>query len=655
MSAPTFDGNQAASVPSCHQVASDTSAHPGAPVVAIVGNPNTGKSSLFNALTGIRREVGNWPGTTVEVGRGTTKLPNDDIAVVLDFPGAYGLDPVSPDEALTRDLIVGVPSAEGPDLVIVTADAASLSRSLYLVAQLREHALRVVVALSMVDLAYKRAVTVDAADLADHVGVPVVAIDPRRCQGIDELMSVVTARIARPVPEPRHVDALPDDDFAVADARFAWVADAVATSVRESGPAPRTWSDRVDRWTTAPILGPVLFLAVMWLVFQATTTVAAPLQDALDTLVAGPISAAAAALMSAIGLGGTWVEGFVVDGLIAGVGMLLTFVPLMALMFVLLAVLEDSGYMARAAVVTDRTMRAIGLPGRAFLPLVVGFGCNVPAVSAARVLSDSRQRLLTILLVPFTSCTARLTVYVLVAATFFGAAGGTVVFGMYVLSILLVIGVGLLLRATLIRTMGNDPLVIDLPAYQVPGAGVVASVTWIRVKGFLRTASGIIVATVAGVWLLSSIPVGGSGSFGDTPVQDSAYAAIAEVAAPAFEPAGFGDWHATSALMTGFVAKEAVISSWAQTYALEEPDDLTDPGTLGDQLMADFTRSSGGHPEAAALAFMVFLLAYTPCVATLAAQRREIGTRWTAVGMGIQLVTAWVLAVATFQLLRLVV
>ncbi len=265
----------------------------------------------------------------------------------------------------------------------------------------------------------------------------------------------------------------------------------------------------------------------MWLVFQATTTVAAPLQDALDTLVAGPISAAAAALMSAIGLGGTWVEGFVVDGLIAGVGMLLTFVPLMALMFVLLAVLEDSGYMARAAVVTDRTMRAIGLPGRAFLPLVVGFGCNVPAVSAARVLSDSRQRLLTILLVPFTSCTARLTVYVLVAATFFGAAGGTVVFGMYVLSILLVIGVGLLLRATLIRTMGNDALVIDLPAYQVPGAGVVASVTWIRVKGFLRTASGIIVATVAGVWLLSSIPVGGSGSFGDTPVQDSAFAAIA--------------------------------------------------------------------------------------------------------------------------------
>jgi ferrous iron transport protein B len=340
----------------------------------------------------------------------------------------------------------------------------------------------------------------------------------------------------------------------------------------------------------------------------------------------------------------------VVDGLIAGVGMLLTFVPLMAVMFAFLSVLEDSGYLARAAVVTDRTMRSIGLPGRAFLPLVVGFGCNVPAISGTRVLPDARHRLLTALLVPFTSCTARLTVYVLVATTFLGDDAGTVVFAMYVVSIVLVVLVGLLLRTTLIRTMGNDPLVLDLPPYQLPVLMLVAQGTWRRLRGFLRTASGIIVVTVVVVWALSVTPAPGTGgSFGDVPVQDSVYAAAAGRVAPVFEPAGFGSWESTSALMVGFVAKEAVISSWAQTFATAEPESSDEPGSLGDALQASFTESSGGHPIPAVLAFLVFLLAYTPCVATLAAQKREIGLRWTLAGIGVQLAIAWLLAVAIFQ------
>ena len=278
---------------------------------------------------------------------------------------------------------------------------------------------------------------------------------------------------------------------------------AVAT---RQGHSAVTWTDRIDRVATAPVLGPLLFLAVMWLVFQITTVVAAPLQDALDTLVAGPVSDASRAVLGAIGLGGSAIEGFVVDGLVAGVGMLLTFVPLMALMFLLLAVLETSGYLARAAVVTDRAMRAIGLPGRAFLPLIVGFGCNVPAISATRVLPDARQRVMTSLLVPFTACSARLTVFVLVGATFFGSNAGNVVFGMYVLSIVLVIGVGFVLRSVLWRSMGADALVIDLPAYHLPMPRQVAIMTWTRVRAFLRTAGGIIVVTVAAVWLLSAIP-----------------------------------------------------------------------------------------------------------------------------------------------------
>jgi ferrous iron transport protein B len=322
--------------------------------------------------------------------------------------------------------------------------------------------------------------------------------------------------------------------------------------------------------------------------------------------------------------------------------MLLTFMPLMAIMFALLALLEDSGYMARAAVVTDRLMARLGLPGRAFLPLVVGFGCNVPAISAVRVLPDARHRLLTALLVPFTSCSARLTVYVMVAATFFPANAGTVVFLMYVTSILLVVLGGLLLRSTLIRTMGSDPLVLDLPPYQRPSLRLLGSATWMRLRGFLETASGIIVATVAVVWALGVIPAPGTNwGLGEVPIADSLYAWLAEQASVLFIPTGFAEWHAIGALMVGFVAKEAVISSWAQTY----PADVD----LSTGVYADFVVSSGGHPQAAAAAFLVFLLAYTPCVATLAAQKRQIGGRWTATGVVMQLAMAWLLAVAVFQ------
>jgi ferrous iron transport protein B len=332
--------------------------------------------------------------------------------------------------------------------------------------------------------------------------------------------------------------------------------------------------------------------------------------------------------------------------------MLLTFVPLMAIMFSLLAVLEDSGYLARAAVVTDRMMRALGLPGRAFLPLIVGFGCNVPAVSATRVLPDARQRLLTVLLVPYTSCSARLTVYVLVASSFFGARAGDVVFGMYVLSIVLVLVGGLLLRSTLLRGVAHEDLVLDLPRYQLPMPRLLAAVTWMRLSAFLRTAGGIIVTTVLIIWVLSTVQVRDAPTA--EPVQNSAYGQLATAAAPIFAPAGFGDWHATGALAVGFVAKEAVVSSWAQTYATIEPNDLTSPGHLGEHLREDFERSSGGHVVPAVLAFLVFLLGYTPCVATLAAQRREVGGRWTAVGVGVQFGLAWVIAVAVFQIGRLI-
>jgi ferrous iron transport protein B len=401
---------------------------------------------------------------------------------------------------------------------------------------------------------------------------------------------------------------------------------------------------------TSRRLGLPIFLAVMWGVFEATTAVAAPLQNVVQDVFDGPVSGDAGWVLDLVHAP-DWLTGLVQNGLISGVGQLVSFAPLMAIMFVLLAVLEDSGYMARAAFVVDRLMRLIGLPGKAFLPIIVGFGCNVPALAGTRILRNPRQRLLLNLIIPFVSCSARLTVYVLLAGIFFGSQAGTMVFAMYVLSIALVIGMGWVLRRVLFRDLVDDPLLLELPPYRRPTLRVMGVQTWQKLRAFLRTASGIIVATVTVVWLLSSIPMpGASASFGQVAPSESVFGGVSRVISPVFAPAGFDDWHASAALVTGFVAKEAVVATTAQTYSAEEPSDVHQAGALGPALRDTFDRTSGGHTIPAVLAFMVFLLAYTPCMTTVAAQRAEIGTRWTLGGIVMQLGVAWVLAVAVFQI-----
>ncbi|MGV0382145.1 ferrous iron transport protein B [Corynebacterium segmentosum] len=634
---------------SCHSTSTMRIAAEGTPVLALVGAPNSGKSTLFNALTGAKVQTGNWPGTSVEVSRGLWNAQPEAFDII-DLPGAYSLDPMSPDEAFTKQMLIDCPADERPDVVVVLVDATAPARGLNLALQIAAEPYRVVLGVTKEDMAEQQGISIDTDALSRATGMPVVSVNGRRRRNLDGLESAV-AQAMRAEPIIIREDSGLDQRFADLDA-----AEKSAVHRVEVG---ETLTQRVDRVVLHPVVGPLLFLAVMWAVFFITTTVAGPMQDGLEDLVTGPVSDAARAGLEAIGLDHWLITGLLIDGLIGGVGMVLTFAPLLALMFLCLAVLEDSGYMARAAVVTDRVMRSIGLPGKAFIPIVVGYGCNVPAISATRVLGDVRHRILTCLLIPFTSCSARLIVFMMLAQVFFPDHAGSAVFGMYVLSIALVVAVGLALRKTVWRAMPSEALVIDLPSYQLPTFKLSLSVMWVRLKGFLHTAGGIIVATVVVIWLLMSIPVTGGHSFDEeaVPSEDSAYGAVSKAISPAFAPTGFDSWSLTGPLVTGFVAKETLISTWAQTYAV---DDVTeaDPeeqaeSSLANHIRSDFDAASGGHGLAAVWAYMVFLLAYTPCVATVAAQRREIGWKWTLIGFALQLVTAWVLAVGVFQVLRL--
>ncbi len=611
------------------------------PVVAFVGRPNVGKSTLFSRFSGVHRKMGNWPETTVEVGSAGMKINGEEL-IILDLPGIANLSPNSPDEELTSNILMN----SKVDLIVAVVDASNMARCLHLVTQLKELGKPIIVALTMTDIASRRGIEVDTRALARSLELRVVAVLPRaknRTIDFESTLAEMLVQLKSNNLVPSQPQGLLDEDQ-----RISLVGEILNTSVVRHERSS-TLSDRVDRFLTAPFLGVMILLGVLWVVFQSTTSLALPFQHWISSFISGVVTPPIERVLAPI----PWLKGLIVEGIISGVGTLLTFLPVMSIMFLLLSLLEDSGYMSRAAVVSDRLMRFAGLPGKALLPLLVGFGCNVPAVSATRSISDARHRLIVGLTIPFTACSARLAVYIFVAGIFFGPNAGTMVFVMYVVSITLVILVARFLRLTIIKGASHEPLLMELPPYRLPTTTFVIADAWLRVKGFLREVSGIVIITVVVIWALMAIPVSGNHQPQKSRIENSVYGAIAKGIAPIFAPAGFNDWHTAGALLTGFVAKEVVISSWAQNYAVDSPNRDLVISDLGNKLKTDFQRSSQGHGSLAVFAFLIFLTAYTPCIATVAAQRREFGTKWAMAGIGFQLLLAWMLAVAVFQIGRL--
>ncbi|NOX62918.1 MAG: ferrous iron transport protein B [Chloroflexi bacterium] len=727
-------------------------------VIALAGNPNTGKSTLFNALTGARQHVGNWPGKTVEKKEGRWVFDGRDFLVV-DLPGAYSLSAYSLEELITREFIID----ERPDAVIIVLDATNLERNLYLAVQILEIGVPAVIALNMMDAARAQGLEIDAARLAQALGAAVTPLAARTGWGLDKLQQAVVESTTRKSPSPplkidygpaieaalgrlqaiieqnealarryparwlaikliENDDAIraalagmsagqrvlalaqeeihklrregsEDVDILIADRRYRWINRLVHETVQQAGGDRATLTDRIDRIVTHRWLGVPIFFLAMWLVFGFTIEVTAPYLDWLTAVLEGPVSHVTRAGLAWLGLAGTWVESLLLDGVIAGVGGVLVFLPVLMALYIAMALLEDSGYMARAAFVMDRFMRRLGLHGKSFIPLVLGFGCNVPAIYATRTLESRRDRILTGLLVPFMSCGARLPVYALIATVFFSRYGGLAIFSMYLMGIAAALLVGLILRRTLLKGEDGEGLLLELPAYRAPTLRHIWRYAWERTAHFLRGAARVIVIASMVVWLLMAIPMDGESAFAEARVEDSAFARAAGLVAPAFAPLGFGSWQAVSSLISGFVAKEVVVSTLAQAYAasgepmtsaaagpswredvntlivgfvqatiealkaipgmfgirLGQPPAQETPPNLIQNIRAGFEASSGGHANAAAFAFMVFVLLYTPCVATLAALRQEFGSRWMWTSIVMQLTLAWLAAFVIFQ------
>ena len=662
-------------------------------IFALAGNQNCGKTTLFNQLTGSNQHVGNFPGVTVDQKSGAVRGQKD--CTVVDLPGIYSIRPYTPEEIVTRDFILN----ERPDGIINIVDATNIERNLYLTLQLLEMRIPMVLALNMMDEVTAGGGTIDVQGMSKALGIPVVPISAVKNEGVEELIriAVSTARnrvyptvydFCTPGPVHRCIHAVVhqiedhaqaaripvrfaatkliegdgdivarleldqnelelvehsvqemetdhgmDRNAALADMRYNFIEGVCASTVvkcRESRERQR--SEAIDRVVTNKYLALPLFFGIMLAIFYLTFNVIGAFLSDLLTQGIDALTAAVDAGLTAYGLNPV-VHSLVIDGVFAGVGSVLSFLPIIVVLFFFLSILEDTGYMARVAFVMDQLLRKIGLSGRSIVPMLIGFGCSVPAIMATRTLASERDRRMTILLTPFMSCSAKIPIYVVFTAAFFPQYAALVMIGLYLLGILTGIVAAKVLGATAFR--GNPvPFVMELPNYRFPSAKSVWQLCWDKAKDFLTRAFTVIFVATIIVWFLQTFDTRLNLVTDST---DSLLACLGTVLAPLFAPLGFGDWRVSTALITGFIAKESVIS----TLGI-----LTGAG-------ADVTAAALGSlfTPVTALSFLAFTLLYTPCVAAISAVKRELDSGWKAVGVALsQCCVAWLVALLVYRI-----
>lgn len=656
--------------------------------IALGGNPNCGKTTLFNQLTGSNQYVGNWPGVTVEKKEGKVKYKDRDITVT-DLPGIYSLSPYTPEEIVTRNCLLN----DKPDIIIDLVDATNIERNLYLTTQLAELEVPVIIALNMIDLLEKRGDKIDCQKLQKEFGIPVVAISASKNVGIDKLIEktveiadekqkTVVKNIYSPkvdraltdieeallevnsgMPHLRftavklfegdsvawkdytftkrqkdhiefHINEIEttkyiDREMIIADERYKYICAACAKSVTKGHPQGyETMSDKADKIITNKFLALPLFLLMMFGVFFITFgPIGTFLKDGAQWLISDVFADFVKNLLISVNAS-DWAQSLVVDGIIEGVGSVVSFLPQITLLFLLLSIMEDSGYMARAAFIMDKLLRAIGLSGRAFVPMLMGFGCTVPAVLGTRTLENLKDKRLTVLITPFMSCSAKMPVYILFISAFFRDNSPIIIFSIYLLGMVIAVLTAFIFSKTVLKGE-NAPFVLELPPYRMPSPKTLGLHVWERVKDFLVRAGTIIMGATVLIWFLQSF------NFKFQMVSDSSESILASIGiaiAPIFALCGFGDWRASVSLLTGIVAKESVVSTMTVLF-----------GGSTELISTAFSPVS-------AYSFMVFVLLYTPCVAALSAIAKEMDSKkWTAVSVVYQLGTAWLVSMLVYQ------